>query len=177
MDYQYSEIMRITTELGELAARVVPGPPEVAILWHSMFTDSRSWDPILDDLRAKRTLVLVDGWSFGASGNLDRVVPKFIDRCVQGAVAVVAQVQKELAAGPVDWLGSAWGGHVGMHLAATRPELVRSLITVSTPVQAASPLHVATGENAAPCIPGHRNARADTAGAARRHADGSDTAQ
>jgi len=131
--------MRIATELGELAARVVPGPPEVAILWHSVFTDSRSWDPVLDDLRAKRTLVLVDGWSFGASGDLDRVVPKFIDRCVQGAVAVVSQVQKELTAGPVDWLGSAWGGHVGLHLAATRPELVRSLITVSTPVQAASP--------------------------------------
>jgi len=131
--------MRIATELGELAARVVPGPPEVAILWHSMFTDSRSWDPVLDELRGKRTLVLVDGWSFGASADLDRVVPKFIDRCVQGAVAVVSQVQKELAEGPVDWLGSAWGGHVGLHLAATRPELVRSLITVSTPVQAASP--------------------------------------
>jgi pimeloyl-ACP methyl ester carboxylesterase len=131
--------MRIATELGELAARVVPGPPEVAILWHSMFTDSRSWDPVLDELRGKRTLVLVDGWSFGASADLNRVVPEFIDRCVQGAVAVVSQVQKELAAGPVDWLGSAWGGHVGLHLAATRPELVRSLITVSTPVQAASP--------------------------------------
>lgn len=131
--------MRIATDLGELAARVVPGPPDVAILWHGMFTDSRSWDPVLDELRAKRTLVLIDGWSFGDSADLDRVVPKFIDCCVQGAVAVVSQVQKELAAGPLDWLGSAWGGHVGLHLAATRPELVRSLITVSTPVQAASP--------------------------------------
>jgi pimeloyl-ACP methyl ester carboxylesterase len=104
-----------------------------------MFTDSRSWGRVVDDLREKRTLVLVDGWSFGASEDLDRVVDKFIDRCVQGAVAVVSQVQNELAAGPVDWLGSAWGGHVGLQLAATRPELVRSLITVSTPVQAASP--------------------------------------
>ena len=75
----------------------------------------------------------------GASADLDRVVDKFIDRCVQGAVAVVSQVQNTLSAGPVDWLGSAWGGHVGLHLAAARPELVRSLITVSTPVQAASP--------------------------------------
>ncbi len=132
--------MRIATDLGELAAQVVPGPPGVAILWHSMFTDSRSWDPVLDDLRRKRTLVLVDGWSFGASGDLDRVVPNFIDRCALAAVEVVAQVHKELAAaGPVDWLGSAWGGHVGLHLAATRPELVRSLITVSAPLRAASP--------------------------------------
>jgi len=131
-------MMRIDTEFGWLDARVVPGPPQVAVLWHSMFTDSRSWDRVVDDLREERTLVLVDGWSFGASADLDHVVDNFNDRCVQGAVAVVAQVHNELAPGPVDWLGSAWGGHVGLQLAATRPELVRSLITVSTPVQAPS---------------------------------------
>jgi pimeloyl-ACP methyl ester carboxylesterase len=131
--------MRIATELGELSARVVAGPPQVAVLWHSMFTDSRSWDRVVDDLRAKRTLVLVDGYGFGDSAALGHVVPEFIDGCVQGAVAVVSQVQNELATGPVDWLGSAWGGHVGLQLAATRPELVRSLITVSTPVRAAGP--------------------------------------
>src|SRR5664280_429180 len=135
----YSEMMRIETELGWLAARVVPGPPHMAVLWHSMFTDSRSWDRVVDDLRQKRTLVLVDGPSFGTSEDLEHLVDNFNDRCVQGAVAVVSQVQHELTAGPVDWLGSAWGGHVGLQLAATRPELVRSLITVSTPVQAASP--------------------------------------
>jgi pimeloyl-ACP methyl ester carboxylesterase len=131
--------MRIATDLGELAARVVAGPPQVAVLWHSMFTDSRSWDRVVDDLRVHRTLVLVDGYGFGASASLDRVVPEFIDGCVQGAAAVVSQIQDELAAGPVDWLGSAWGGHVGVQLAATRPELVRSLITISTPLQPAGP--------------------------------------
>jgi pimeloyl-ACP methyl ester carboxylesterase len=128
--------MRIATDFGWLDARVVPGPPQVAVLWHSMFTDSRSWDRVVDDLRKHRTLVLVDGWSFGASADLDHVVDNFNDRCVQGAIAVVSQVHNELAPGPVDWLGSAWGGHVGLQLAATRPDLVRSLITVSTPVQA-----------------------------------------
>ena len=132
-------MMRLETELGLLAAQVVPGPPHVAVLWHSMFTDSRSWGRVVDDLREKRTLVLVDGPSFGGSEDLEAVVDHFNDRCVQGAVAVVSQVHNELAPGPVDWLGSAWGGHVGLQLAATRPELVRSLITVSTPVQAASP--------------------------------------
>jgi pimeloyl-ACP methyl ester carboxylesterase len=131
--------MRIDTELGCLAAQVVPGPPRVAVLWHSMFTDSRSWERVVHNLRQQRTLVLVDGWTFGASAALARVVDKFNDHCVQGAVAVITQVQSELAAGPVDWLGSAWGGHVGLQLAAVRPELVRSLITISTPVQVPSP--------------------------------------
>ncbi|MCW2857103.1 MAG: Soluble epoxide hydrolase [Marmoricola sp.] len=131
-------MMRIKTELGELAARVVPGPPQVAVLWHSMFTDSRSWDRVLDKLREHRTLVLVDGWSFGASEDLNRVVPDFNDVCVQAAADLLEQVHDELAPGAVDWVGSAWGGHVGLQLAATRPELVRSLITVSTPVQAPS---------------------------------------
>ena len=130
--------MRIPTKLGDLSARVVPGPPPVAVLWHSMFTDSRSWIPVIESLRGQRTLVLVDGWSFGASAPLEQVVPDFNVACVQAAVAVISRVQNELAPGPVDWLGSAWGGHVGLQLAATRPELVRTLITISTPVQAPS---------------------------------------
>ena len=134
----YSEMVKVDTELGHLAARVVPGPPEVAVLWHSMFTDSRSWDRVVDHLREERTLVLVDGWSFGDSADLHQVVDKFNDHCVRAAVAVLASVQDELGAGQVDWLGSAWGGHVGLQLAASRPELVRSLVTISTPVQAPS---------------------------------------
>lgn len=135
----YSETMRIATELGELDARVVPGPSPVAVLWHSMFTDSRSWDRVVDDLGRERTLVLIDGWSFGQSADLARVVDDFIEPCTQAAANVVAQVQEQLRGGPVDWVGSAWGGHVGLQLAAVRPELVHSLVTISTPIHAASP--------------------------------------
>jgi pimeloyl-ACP methyl ester carboxylesterase len=104
-----------------------------------MFTDSRSWDRIIDVLRGERTLVLVDGYGFGSSALLDHVVNDFVAVCGRAASAVASQVHRDVAPGPVDWLGSAWGGHVGLQLAATRPELVRSLITVSTPVRAASP--------------------------------------
>lgn len=131
--------MRINTPLGPLATRVIPGPSRVAVLWHSMFTDSRSWERVTGELSHKRTLVLIDGWSFGDSANLTRVAENFNDQCVQGAVAAIARVQRELTAGPVDWLGSAWGGHVGLQLAADRPELVRSLVTVSAPIHAPTP--------------------------------------
>jgi pimeloyl-ACP methyl ester carboxylesterase len=134
-----------------------------------MFTDSRSWERVVDDLRRKRSLGLIDGWCCGARA-LDSVVDKFSDRCVQGAVAAISQVQNELVAGPVDWLGSAWGGHVGLQLAVTRPELVRSLIAVSTPIRAASPSMRRQVRNAAPRLPRHRDARAGTPRAARRDA-------
>jgi pimeloyl-ACP methyl ester carboxylesterase len=131
--------MRIDTDLGHLEARIVDGPPRVAVLWHSMFTDSRSWDRVVDGLRSHRTLVLLDGYGFGGSDDLAQVRPDFIGDCARAAAAAVLAVQRTLADGPVDWLGSAWGGHVGIHLAATRPELIRTLVTVSSPVHAPSP--------------------------------------
>ncbi len=131
--------MYITTEHGDLSARVVDGPPPVAVLWHSMFTDSRSWDRVMHTLATERTLVLVDGWSFGDSADLKDELPDFVTHCAHAAVAVVTHVQQALGVGPVDWLGSAWGGHVGLQLAADRPDLMRTLVTVSAPVTPASP--------------------------------------
>jgi pimeloyl-ACP methyl ester carboxylesterase len=37
---------------------------------------------------------------------------------------------------PVDWFGNAWGGHVGILLAVTQPQRVRTLTTIGTPVPA-----------------------------------------
>jgi pimeloyl-ACP methyl ester carboxylesterase len=51
-------------------------------------------------------------------------------------VAVARQLLEALAPGEaVDWVGNGWGGHVGMELAATRPDLVRSLVAISAPPQ------------------------------------------
>lgn len=33
----------------------------------------------------------------------------------------------------MDWVGNAWGGHVGIQLAAHRPDRVRTLTTIGTP--------------------------------------------
>jgi pimeloyl-ACP methyl ester carboxylesterase len=37
---------------------------------------------------------------------------------------------------PVDWVGNAWGGHVGVIFATTSPARCRTLVTLGTPVQA-----------------------------------------
>ncbi len=36
----------------------------------------------------------------------------------------------------MDWVGNAWGGHVGIVFASSRPDRCRTLITFGTPVQA-----------------------------------------
>jgi pimeloyl-ACP methyl ester carboxylesterase len=119
----------VSTTLGDLHIRVVgDGPPAVA--WHSMFVDSRSWDRVVPDLARRRRLYLIDAPSSGLSDPLRKATD--ISGCTRAAAEVLQALDSELD-GPVDWIGNAWGGHVGMELAATHPECVRSLVAISAP--------------------------------------------
>jgi pimeloyl-ACP methyl ester carboxylesterase len=120
---------RVPTRLGELAITEV-GSGRTAVLWHSMFVDSSSWARVVPQLAQHRRLLLVDGPGHGASAPLAR--RSSIDECADAACDLL----DELAPGDsVDWVGNAWGGHVGMALASTRPERVRSLAALSSPTQ------------------------------------------
>jgi pimeloyl-ACP methyl ester carboxylesterase len=122
----------VPTALGRLNVRMVgSGPP--AVLWHSMFADSTSWQRIEPQLAQHRRLILVDAPSSGGSDPLRRAVD--IGACAEAAGEVIDQLRPTIGAAPLDWVGSAWGGHVGLHLAATRPELLRSLVAISAPTQ------------------------------------------
>lgn len=121
----------VETELGRLhVLRQGTGP--ATVLWHSLFLDSRSWVPLIDalaELVPDRTVVAIDGPSHGRSQPLNRDFT--FDECAQAA----ADVLDEICAGePVDWVGNAWGGHVGIVLAAGQPQRIRSLTTIGTPV-------------------------------------------
>ncbi|WP_299571965.1 alpha/beta hydrolase [uncultured Williamsia sp.] len=123
----------VDTELGRLHVRApdsagAAGTP--VVLWHSMFVDSRSWDRVAP-LIAARPLYLVDGPSSGSSDPLRAAAD--IPACARAATTVVDAIRSSTGADRVDWLGTAWGGHVGMELAATRPDLVRSLVAISAP--------------------------------------------
>ncbi|MCU1474397.1 alpha/beta hydrolase [Amnibacterium sp.] len=123
------EDLRVATDLGAVAARVL-GRGRPTVLWHSMFVDGASWARIAPLLLPGRQLVVVDGPGWGASARLPRTVR------MADAVAAAARVVDAVFPGvPVDWVGNAWGGHVGIELAATRPELVRSLVAMSAPIQ------------------------------------------
>ncbi len=121
----------VLTSLGDLHIRVVgEGPPAVA--WHSMFVDASSWDRVVPALSAHRRLFLIDAPSAGLSDPLKEATD--ISGCTRAAIEVLEALDAELD-GPVDWIGNAWGGHVGMELAATRPEYVRSLVAISAPTR------------------------------------------
>jgi pimeloyl-ACP methyl ester carboxylesterase len=119
----------VSTDVGRLhVRRTGTGPP--VVLWHSLFVDSRSWGPLIDTLARNRTVYAIDGPSHGKSEAVRR------DFTFAECVAAADQALDRLGlTDPVDWVGNAWGGHVGIHLAtAARPRL-RTLTTIGTPVQ------------------------------------------
>lgn len=125
----------IATELGGLhVERMGTGSP--VVLWHSLFLDSRSWCGLQDDLARNHTVYVIDGPSHGRSEPIGRDFS--FDECVAAAAQVLNALGLDQ---PVDWVGNAWGGHVGIQLAAHHPGRIRTLTTIGTP---AHPLR--TGE-------------------------------
>lgn len=124
----------VSTNLGRLhVRRIGAGPP--VVLWHSLFLDSRSWCGLPDRLARERTVVVIDGPSHGQS---DAFRGDFtFEECVAAAERIL---DAHCLAGPVDWVGNAWGGHVGIQLALHRPGRVRTLTTIGTPAHPLRPV-------------------------------------
>jgi len=120
----------VETPVGRLGVRVV-GQGQPAVLWHSLFVDDRSWDRLVPHLAARRQLVIVTGPGHGSSGDPGRRYSS--EDCASAARLILETLA---ITGPVDWVGNAWGGHVGVTAAATWPELVRSLVMIGTPISA-----------------------------------------
>jgi len=122
----------VQTPAGRLHVQLIgAGPP--AVLWHSLFVDSSTWCRVRDTLAEHRQLIIIDGPAHGQSEPLTHGFTE--NDCATAALAVLDQLA---VSGPVDWVGNAWGGHVGIIFAATEPQRCRSLIAVGTPVRALS---------------------------------------
>src|SRR6478735_5347611 len=136
MDTFTEHIERVQTRLGTLHARVY-GTGRLTVLWSSMFVDSHTWDRILplliDGSAIRRRFVLIDPPGLGLSDALVRrsTIAEAADAARDALVALGADE-------PVDWLGNAFGGHVGLNL-ATDPTTLRSLVAISSPTEPIAP--------------------------------------
>ena len=119
----------VTTDLCRLHVwRTGSGPP--VVLWHSLFIDSRSWGPLIEVVARERTVYAIDGPSHGKS----EAVPRDFT-FEELAVAAEQALDRLGLTERVDWVGNAWGGHIGIRLAtADRPRL-RTLTTIGTPIR------------------------------------------
>ena len=61
------------------------GPP--AVLWHSLFVDSTTWNRLVQRLPPNRRLILIDGPGHGDNPSLRR--PFTLDDCAGAAVEVL----------------------------------------------------------------------------------------
>jgi pimeloyl-ACP methyl ester carboxylesterase len=123
-------ITMVPTKLGTLRVDA-SGTGRPAVLWHSLFVDSKSWNRVRAALGESRRLFMIDGPSHGGSAPMTRRFT--LDECAGAALDVLDHLE---ITEPVDWVGNAWGGHVGALFAAAHPERCRSLVTIGTPVDA-----------------------------------------
>nr|WP_271213142.1 alpha/beta hydrolase [Rhodococcus wratislaviensis] len=122
----------VPTSVGNLAVHVTgSGPPTV--LWHSLFVDSTTWAPLRSHLVAHRQLISIDGPGHGASTAVQRRFT--MDECATAAIAVLAVLDALDVTEPADWVGNAWGGHIGLVAAADTPDRCRTVVTIGTPTQ------------------------------------------
>lgn len=125
-----SERIFTRTGVGTLAVDV-QGHGAPVVLWHSLFADERSWQRLLPLLPLDRRLIVVGGPGHGASDDPGRRYD--LAACAHAATEVLDHLG---VAEPVDWVGNAWGGHVGVRFATSHADRIRSLVTISAPIQA-----------------------------------------
>ncbi|MER5492360.1 alpha/beta fold hydrolase [Streptomyces sp. NPDC002490] len=95
------------------------------LLLHGIGSSSASFAHQLDSLAEEFTLIAWDAPGYAASP--DPAEPVTLDGYVTAAGAVA---RAALGPGPFHLVGVSWGGVIALRLAATHPELVRSLTVI-----------------------------------------------
>jgi pimeloyl-ACP methyl ester carboxylesterase len=121
------------------------GTPVVLI--HGLGGSSDWWRHNIDTLAREFRVIALDLVGFGRNRfflRRSRLPPRFAD------LASLLGAWIESAIGePVHLVGNSMGGHIAIHLAATRPELVRSLTLVNS---SGIPFEIAPGQHIANLI-------------------------
>lgn len=123
----------VPTTLGRLAVYEegsAAAGGQVLVLWSSILSDHRIYRSQIRAWRDRHRLILVDGPGHGASGASPG--PFSMADCGRALVQVLDALG---VAQPVVVVGTSWGGLVGAELALARPERIRALVMLNTPVQ------------------------------------------
>jgi pimeloyl-ACP methyl ester carboxylesterase len=102
----------IPTTVGPLECRRY-GEGSPVVLWNSLFVDDRSWARVEEDLASDHQVIVINGPGHGRTGDPGRRYNQ--DECATAALQVLAAFGVD---NRVDWVGNAWGGAVGIVIAA-----------------------------------------------------------
>jgi 3-oxoadipate enol-lactonase len=122
----------VQTRLGKLAVHTVGQAGPHVVLWPAVFTDSSIYRAQVAALRGRYRLVLIDGPGFGGSDAPTQ--PFTMEGCADAAAEVLQQLDVQRAA----WVGTSWGGIVGVHFALRHPLQVDRLVLMNTPFDVAA---------------------------------------
>jgi pimeloyl-ACP methyl ester carboxylesterase len=102
----------------------------MVFFWPSLYVDHSTLDGVVAELAQERRCIRVDGPGHGKSPGAGHSYD--LASCGRAAF----QVLDALGVDAVDWVGNAWGGHVGVCAAIAFPRRVRSLVAIGSPMQA-----------------------------------------
>ncbi|MEV7011865.1 alpha/beta hydrolase [Streptosporangium sp. NPDC051022] len=102
------------------------GPAETAVYVHGLAGSATNWTDLMGELSD-----VVVGHAVDLPGSGYSPEPADGDYSVAAHARTVVALVEHLSAGPVHLFGNSLGGAVSVRVAATRPDLVRSLMLVS----------------------------------------------
>jgi 3-oxoadipate enol-lactonase len=119
----------VHTSLGRLHVTEVGLGAEPLVLWPSIFTDRHIYDGLVARLGHRFRFVLIDGPGHGQSEGPVTAFP--MTRAADEMAAVLDQLGLTRAIVG----GTSWGGLVAAELALTRPDQVKALLLMNTPME------------------------------------------
>jgi 3-oxoadipate enol-lactonase len=122
-----SRSCRVATKLGVIHVEERGQGPAV-FCWPSLFADARTLDVVVDALAPDHRVVVVDPPGHGKSG-----APTSAFSLADCAAAAM-QILDELGIPRATWIGTAWGGHVGVAAALGHRHRVERLVVLNAPM-------------------------------------------
>ncbi|MEL7465005.1 MAG: alpha/beta hydrolase [Pseudomonadota bacterium] len=119
----------VETALGRLFVKTTGTGDATLVLWPSIFTDHRIYDRVTAELSDKFRFLLIDGPGHGGSEGPTEEFSIAQSADAMAAVLDHYQIQSAVIG------GTSWGGMTAAELALSRPERVRGLILMNTPME------------------------------------------